>query len=91
MLPEPQAPLQTKQMKLGVDKEATWVQADKGYCSAKNGQRLCQIGLRSGIQRKPYRHKPLSVWEKRYHKLRGRSRYQMARVGGGVWNVGLVG
>jgi hypothetical protein len=31
--------------------------ADKGHCSAKNGQLLRQIGLRSGIQRKAYRHK----------------------------------
>jgi IS5 family transposase len=58
--------------------------ADTGYCSAKNGQLLRQRGLRSGIQRKAYRHKPLSVWEKCYNKLIGRSWYQIERVFGSI-------
>lgn len=66
--------------------------ADKGYCSAKNDQLLRQRGLRSGIQRKAYRHKPLSVWEKRYNKLIGRSRYKIERVFGSIkrWFGGLT-
>jgi IS5 family transposase len=59
--------------------------ADKGYCSAKNDQLLQQRGLRSGIQRKVYRNRPLSIWEKRYNKLIGRSRYKkIERVFGGI-------
>jgi len=58
--------------------------ADKGYCSAKNDQLLRQRGLRSGIQRKAHRGRPLSVWEKRYNKLIGRSRYKIERVFGSI-------
>jgi transposase, IS5 family len=63
-----------------------WFLADKGYCSAKNAQLLRQIGLRSGIQRKAYRHKkPLSVWEERFNKLLiGRGRYKIERVFGRI-------
>ena len=58
--------------------------ADKGYCSAKNNELLRSRGLRSGIQHKAYRGKPLSVWEKRYNKLIGRSRYKIERVFGSI-------
>jgi IS5 family transposase len=58
--------------------------ADKGHCSAKNGQLLQQRGLRSGIRRKAYRHKPSSVWEKRYNKLMGRSQYKIVCVLGSI-------
>ena len=58
--------------------------ADKGYCSAKNEQLLRQRGLRSGIQRKACRNKPLTVWEKRYNKRIGRSRYKIERVFGSI-------
>jgi IS5 family transposase len=60
------------------------VLADKGYCSAKNEQLLRQRGLRSGIQRKACRNKPLTVWEKRYNKCIGRSRYKIERVFGSI-------
>lgn len=58
--------------------------ADKGYCSAKNDQLLRQRGLRSGIQRKAARNRPLSRWEKRYNVLVGRSRYKIERVFGSI-------
>ena len=58
--------------------------ADKGYCSAKNDQLLRQRGLRSGIQRKACRNRPLSVWEKRYNKRIGRSRYKIERIFGSI-------
>jgi transposase, IS5 family len=58
--------------------------ADKGYCSVKNEQLLRQRGLRSGIQRKAHRNRPLSVWEKRYNQLIGRSRYKIERVFGSI-------
>jgi IS5 family transposase len=59
---------------------AVWLQADKGYCSAKNDALLRQRGLRSGIQRKAYRGKPWSFWDKGDHKFMVRSRYTIARV-----------
>jgi transposase, IS5 family len=58
--------------------------ANKGYCSAENDQLLRQRGLRSGIQRKAHRHKPVSVWEKRYNRLIGRRRYKIERVFGSI-------
>ncbi len=58
--------------------------ADKGYCSAKNEQLVRQRGLRSGIQRKACRNKPLTAWEKRYNKHIGRSRYKIERVFGSI-------
>jgi transposase, IS5 family len=45
---------------------------------------LRQRGLRSGIQRKAHRNRPLSVWEKRYNQLIGRSRYKIERVFGSI-------
>jgi transposase, IS5 family len=60
------------------------VLADKGYCSAKNDLLLRQRGLRSGIQRKAHKHKPLSVWEKRYNRMICRSRYKIERVFGSI-------
>ena len=58
--------------------------ADKGYCSAKNDLLLRQRGLRGGIQRKAHKHRPLSVWEKRYNRLICRSRYKIERVFGSI-------
>ena len=54
--------------------------ADKGYRSAKNRELLRTRGLRSGIQRKAHRNRPLSVCEKRYNVLISRSRYKIERV-----------
>ncbi len=58
--------------------------ADKGYASSQNEQHLKDRGLRSGIQRKAYRNRPLSSLEKRYNKLIGRSRYKIERVFGSI-------
>ena len=60
------------------------VLADKGYCAQANEALLHSKGLRSGIQRKAYRNKPLTIWEKRYNKLIGRSRYKIERVFGSI-------
>ncbi len=60
------------------------VLADKGYCSQANEALLRSRGLRSGIQRKAQRGKPLSVWEKRYNKLIARSRYKIEQVFGSI-------
>ncbi|MFM2428623.1 MAG: hypothetical protein RL012_507, partial [Bacteroidota bacterium] len=68
------------------------VLADKGYCSQANEALLHSKGLRSGIQRKAYRNKPLTRWAKRYNKLVGRDRYKMERVFGSIkrWFGGLA-
>jgi IS5 family transposase len=60
------------------------VLADKGYCAKANEELLHSKGLRSGIQRKAYRNRPLTVWEKCYNKLIGRSRYKIERVFGSI-------
>ena len=60
------------------------VLADKGYCSAANEGLLRTRGLRSGIQRKAPRGRPLSVWEKRYNKLIAASRYKIEQVFGRI-------
>ena len=58
--------------------------ADKGYCSQANEVLLRSKGLRRGIQRKSTRGKPLTYWEKRYHKLVGKHRYKIERVCGSI-------
>ena len=60
------------------------VLADKGYCAQANETLLRSRVLRSGIQRKAYRNRPLSVWEKRYNKCIGRGRYKIERVFGSI-------
>ena len=58
--------------------------ADEGYCSSKNEELVRQSGLRSGIQRKAARNRPLTLWEKRYNKRIGRSLYKIERVFGSI-------
>lgn len=60
------------------------VLADKGYCSQANEALLHSKGLRSGIQRKASRNRPLTTWEKRYNKLVGKHRYKIERVFGSI-------
>ena len=43
------------------------VLADKGYASASNEALLKQEHLKSRIQRKAYRNRPLSEWERSYN------------------------
>jgi IS5 family transposase len=67
------------------------VLADKGYCGKANEVLLHSRGLRSGIQRKAYRNKPLTRREKQYNKLVGKVRYKIERVFGSIqrWFGGL--
>ena len=60
------------------------VLADKGYCSQANEALLHSKGLRSGIQHKAYRNKPLTSREKQYNKLVGKVRYKIERVFGSI-------
>ena len=68
------------------------VLADKGYCSQANEALLRSRGLRSGIQRKAYRNRPLTIWEKRYNQRIARSRYKIERIFGSIkrWFGGLT-
>lgn len=67
------------------------VLADKGYCAQANEAMLRSRGLRSGIQRKASRNKPLTIREKRYNRLVGKVRYKVERVFGSIkrWFGGL--
>jgi IS5 family transposase len=67
------------------------VLADKGYCSKANEAMLRSRGLRSGIQRKAARNKPLTSREKCYNQLVGKVRYKIERVFGSIkrWFGGL--
>jgi transposase, IS5 family len=60
------------------------VLADKGYCAKANEALLHSKCLRSGIQRKAYRNRPLTNTEKRYNKLVGKVRYKIERVFGSI-------
>ena len=60
------------------------VLADKGYCAKTNEALLHSKGLRSGIQRKAYRNRPLTNTEKRYNTLVGQVRYKIERVFGSI-------
>ena len=72
--------------------EGSRVLADKGYCAQANEDLLRSKGLRSGIQRKAYRHKPLTSAAKGYNKLVGQVRYKIERVFGSIkrWFGGLT-
>ena len=67
------------------------VLADKGYASASNEALLKQEHLKSRIQRKAYRNRPLSEWEGSYNKLISQDRYKIERVFGSIsrWFGGL--
>ena len=60
------------------------VVADKGYCSQANESLLRSQGLRSRIERKAARNRPLPSWEKRYNKLVGKQGYKIERVFGSI-------
>lgn len=68
------------------------VLADKGYCAQANEALLHSRDLRSGIQRKAARNKPLTSREKRYNQLVGKVRYKIERVFGSIkrWFGGLT-
>ena len=67
------------------------VLADKGYAFTSNETLLKTQRLKSRIQRKANRNRPLSHWERRYNKLISRDRYKLERVFGSIsrWLGGL--
>lgn len=72
--------------------EGSRLLADKGYCSQTHEALIGGRGLRSGIQRKAYRNKPLTRWAKHYNQLAGKVPYTIERVFRGTkrWFGGLT-
>ncbi len=68
------------------------LKADKGYQSAKNQALLKQRKLKNHILKKAYKNKPLTVWEKRFNKLVGKTRFKVERTFGSIkrWFAGGV-
>jgi transposase, IS5 family len=60
------------------------VYADKGYKVPKNDELLKSKGIKNRIQRKAYRNRPLTKWEKLFNKLISKSRYVVERTFGGM-------
>lgn len=60
------------------------VLADKGYFGKPNEEMLKKKGLKSKIQTKALKNKPLTYWEKQRNKLISKSRYKVERIFGGI-------
>lgn len=60
------------------------LKADKGYQSKKNSKLLKKRGLKNHIQKKAYKNKPLTNWEKKFNKLIGKTRFKVERTFGGI-------
>lgn len=72
--------------------EDIWLQADKGYQSAKNELLLKQRKLKNRILKKARKNEPLTQWEKRFNKIIGKTRFKVERTFGGIklWFKGGV-
>lgn len=68
------------------------LKADKGYQSAKNSKLLKKKELKNHILKKSKKNKPLTVWEKRFNKLVGKTRFKVERTFGGIkrWFAGGI-
>lgn len=68
------------------------LKADKGYQSKKNEALLKKRGLKNHILKKAKKNKPLTIWEKRFNKLIGKTRFKVERTFGGIkrWFLGGV-
>jgi len=60
------------------------LKADKGYQSAKNATLLVNKGLKNHILKKAKKNKSLTVWEKRFNKIVGKTRFKVERTFGGI-------
>ena len=60
------------------------LKADKGYQSAKNGELLKKLKLKNHILKKAKKNQPLSLWEKKFNKLVGKTRFKVERTFGGI-------
>ena len=68
------------------------LKADKGYQSQKNAELFKKRKLRNHILKKAKKNKNLTVWEKRFNKLIGKTRFKVERTFGGIklWFSGGV-
>lgn len=57
---------------------------DKGYCVPQNDQLLKDKKKKNRIQRKAYRNKPLTSWEKKFNKLIAQKRWVVERTFGSI-------
>ena len=60
------------------------VLADKGYYGSPSEEILKKKGLKSRIQSKAVRGKPLSYWSKKRNKVISKERYKIERIFGGI-------
>ena len=60
------------------------LKADKGYQSKKNAVLLKKRKLKNHILKKALKNKPLTIWEKRFNKLIGKTRFKVERTFGGI-------
>lgn len=60
------------------------LKADKGYQSEKNAKILANKSLKNHILKKAKKNKPLTIWEKRFNKLVGKTRFKVERTFGGI-------
>jgi len=68
------------------------LKADKGYQSKKNEDVLKERKLKNHILKKAKKNNPLTIWEKRFNKLVGKTRFKVERTFGGIkrWFSGGV-
>lgn len=57
---------------------------DKGYKVPNNDKLLKEKGIKNRIQRKAYRNRPLTEWEKKFNKLISKTRFVVERTFGGM-------
>ena len=63
---------------------STPIYTDKGYAGQPNESFLDQRSLKSRIQRKAHRNRPLSKWERVYNQLISSYRYRVEQVFGSI-------
>ena len=56
-----------------------WVLADKAYCSAKNRNKLAELGIKSGIMHRAARNRPLTEEQKSFNKEISSRRWPVER------------
>ena len=68
------------------------LKADKGYQSKKNATILTSRNLKNHMLKKAKKNRPLTVWEKRFNKWVGKTRFKVERTFGGIklWFSGGV-
>ena len=60
------------------------IKADKGYQSKKNAQILKDRNLKNHIMKKAKRGMPLTLWEKKFNKMIGKTRFKVERSFGSI-------